>query len=358
MYFLLLKDNLCPPSTDTKRKKIIETFKTIGFDIEIQTTLKRVDFLDITLDLDSETFKPYKKPNDQLQYVHILSNHPKNILKQLPISINDRLVKNSSNEQVFDQAKPEYEEALRKSGYKNLNLSFNKKEPNRIGRNRKRNVIWFNPPFNKNVVNDVGRSFLKLIKKHFTKENNLQKVFNKNNVKVSYSCTENVKSIINSHNKKVSSKQIIDTPTCNCRVKRTCPLQGNCRVQSVIYKCEVTAQNQPKKAYIGLTEKEFKERYGGHKLSFNNKKYMNSTTLSTYIWQLKDQNITPELNWSIVKRVRSYSNKSKSCPLCLQEKLEILSYENKDELLNKRSEIVSKCRHMNKYLLANYKSKD
>jgi hypothetical protein len=110
--------------------------------------------------------------------------------------------------------------------------------------------------------------------------------------------------------------------------------------------------------YIGLTEKEFKQRFSGHKTSLKITKYRNSTTLSTYVWNLKDQNIVPTLNWSIMKRVRSYSNTNKSCPLCLQEKLEILRYENRTELLNKRSEIVSKCRHLNKYLLANYKSKD
>ena len=90
----------------------------------------------------------------------------------------------------------------------------------------------------------------------------------------------------------------------------------------------------------------------------NNDKYRNSTTLSAYVWSLKDKNITPSLKWSIMKRAKSYSNTSKVCRLCLQEKLEILRYPNKSELLNKRSEIVSKCRHMNKFMLANYKSKD
>ena len=47
---------------------------------------------------------------------------------------------------------------------------------------------------------------------------------------------------------------------------------------------------------------------------------------------------------------------TKKCRLCLQEKFEILAYPNPDELLNKRSELVSKCRHVNKFLLANYKA--
>ena len=144
----------------------------------------------------------------------------------------------------------------------------------------------------------------------------------------------------------------------NCKENQNCPLEGNCRTTSVVYKCEVTAENQPKKVYIGLTEKEFKQRFNGHNQSFNNSKYKNSTTLSTHIWSLKKQNIKPVLKWSIVKHAKAYSNTMKSCILCLQEKLEIICYKNKPELLNKRTEIISKCRHMNKHILANYKSND
>ena len=53
-----------------------------------------------------------------------------------------------------------------------------------------------------------------------------------------------------------------------------------------------------------------------------------------------------------------YSNIAKSCMLCLHEKSEILTYPKQDELLNKRSELISKCRHINKYLLSNYKAND
>jgi hypothetical protein len=355
---LIALRNSTKRTADIKRKEVIKIFKSIGFDIEININLITVDFLDVTLDLASNTFRPYKKPNDQLRYVHTSSNHPANILKQLPISINERLVKNSSNKEVFDHAKPEYEEALRNSGYENPSLSFTRKTITKPRRQRKRNIIWFNPPYNKNVSTNVAQQFLNLINKHFTKKNNLNKVFNRNNVKISYSCTENVSTIISLHNKKISAKKEDDVLNCNCRVKTNCPLDGKCRTQSVIYKCEVTAENLPKKVYIGLTEREFKQRFSGHKQSFNNEKYKNSTTLSTYVWSLKANNILPSFKWSVVKRAKSYSNTSKSCPLCLQEKLEILCYVNKTELLNKRTEIVSKCRHKNKFTLANYKTKD
>ena len=48
----------------------------------------------------------------------------------------------------------------------------------------------------------------------------------------------------------------------------------------------------------------------------------------------------------------------KKCLLCLHEKLEIVNFEDQDHLLNKRSALISKCRHANKYLLRNYKTND
>jgi len=201
---------------------------------------------------------------------------------------------NSSNEAVFENTKAVYEEALRNSGYSNPNLVFRKQTSSKTTRrNRKRNIIWFNPPFSKNVATNVARSFLRLIAKHFTTENNLRKVFNKNCVKVSYSCTENVGSIINSHNKKVSSQSASPSLPCNCRNKENCPLTGNCRIQSVVYKCEVTAPNQPKRVYIGLTEKEFKQRFNGHNQSFKNNKYKNALMAIISLLKTTNTRIVP-----------------------------------------------------------------
>ena len=134
---LMILRNVTKRQADINRKKIVKCFKDIGFDIEINTNLKTVDFLDITLDLSTSSYRPYKKPNDQLQYVHVSSNHPHNILKQLPTSINNRLSKNSSDQHVFDQAKVEYEEAL-----------------------KNRNVILFNPLFHKNVETNIAKLFI------------------------------------------------------------------------------------------------------------------------------------------------------------------------------------------------------
>ena len=99
-------------------------FKEIGFKIEIETNLKIVNFLDVTFNLADSTYRPYRKPNDNLLYIHTSSNHPPQVIKYRPDSIKERLSNNSFNEQVVNSAKPEYEKVLKDSEYKNVNLKY------------------------------------------------------------------------------------------------------------------------------------------------------------------------------------------------------------------------------------------
>ena len=123
----MLLRNTCKQKTDQIRIDTIEIFKNAGFKIEI-TNLHIIDFLDVTFNLLDETYKLYKKPSDQLLYVNTSSNHPPQIIKQLPISISNRLSNNSSNKQVFDMSKGKSEKALRESGYKNVSLIYTDKK--------------------------------------------------------------------------------------------------------------------------------------------------------------------------------------------------------------------------------------
>ena len=179
-------------------------------------------------------------------------------------------------------------------------------------------------------------------------------------MKVSYCCTQNVGNIIKSHNKKLINSNNHHAQPCNCRKEEDCPLEGKCRTENIIYKCVVVSTpGHPDKVYLGTAEGDFKKRYYNHISSFKNETQMNKTTLAKYVWEQKHRhNITLTLKWYIVESVPSYSNITKSCVLCLQEKFEILTCPNQDELLSKRSELVSKFHHINKYLLSNYKAND
>ena len=103
--------------TDKIRKKIIKVFKDNGCSIDIVTNLVEVNFLGVTFNLRNGSYRPYKKPNDELKYINVLSNHPPQILKQLTTTISDRLSRNSSSELIFNESKHQYEDALSKSGF-------------------------------------------------------------------------------------------------------------------------------------------------------------------------------------------------------------------------------------------------
>ena len=86
----------------------LKTFKDIGFAIDVETNLKIVDFLDNMFNLNNDTYRPYKKPND-----------------------------------LFD-----------------FKLKFNKTSNNHTKRNCQLNIIWFNPPFSRAVSTIAGKRFL------------------------------------------------------------------------------------------------------------------------------------------------------------------------------------------------------
>ena len=53
-----------PSQMERIKKQIYKIFKDQGLKITIETNLPKVNFLDITMDLQSETFQPFRKPND------------------------------------------------------------------------------------------------------------------------------------------------------------------------------------------------------------------------------------------------------------------------------------------------------
>ena len=341
---------------DRKRKDIIKLFKEHGLSITIETNIKIVNYLDIQMNLNDNTYKPFRKANNLPLYIHKESKHPSSIIKKLPESISKRVSEISSNEAVFNNAKNIYNTALKSSGF-NETLSYTPSTENNREKshNRKRKIIWYNPPFSKNVKTNIGKMFFKLIKKHFPKENPLSKIFNKNTLKLSYSCMKNMSSIISSHNKTILEPNVDETG-CNCKHKLECPVENKCLTKKVIYKAEVkNNKNEDTKIYIGLSENSFKERYRNHTKSFRHDKYKNETVLSKYIWDLKENDAMPIVKWSFIKTIKGKLN-SNNCSLCLIEKFNIINLLDDKNLLNKKSEFISKCRHVNKFMIGSIRN--
>ena len=204
--------------------------------------------------------------------MHSKSNHPPNIIRNIPESINRRLSDISSDEHVFIEAAAPYQEALRKSGYTySLKFKPSPQTPQKQ-KSRRRNIIRFNPPFSRNVKTNIGRAFIILIDRCFPAGHKLRKIFSRNTIKLSYSCIPNVKQIIDGHNEDILKKaaqpqQDKTTKTCNCRKEDECPLKGECLLKEVVYQAKVTTKEKTE-TYIGLTATEFKTRWRNHQMLF------------------------------------------------------------------------------------------
>ena len=104
----------------------------------------------------------------------------------------------------------------------------------------KRNIIWFNSPYSKSVKSNIGRIFIKLISKHFPPNNKLR-IFNKNTIKLSYSCMPNIRSKITVTTKKIlQPKSTEPQKLCNCcPVKEDFPMNGLCSTSSILYQATI-----------------------------------------------------------------------------------------------------------------------
>ena len=274
--------------TNTKGVQFISTeFK---LSITSETNLKIVNFLDVTLNLNTRTHEPYSKPNNNPLYININSNHPPKIIKNLPENIQKRISKLSSSTRIFNNFKDLHNNALSASGIQQR-IRFEQHKTATPNKNRKRNIIWFNTPYSTNVITKTDNKFLQILDKHFSKSHKFLKLFKRSNVKVSYSSLPNFASIIDSHNKKIlrQEEMALPKPHCKCRVKESCPLNGDILQSSIVYGCKITSNNTAGDSphYIGLTENTFKDRLHKHKNSFKYETKKNSTELSNYVWDKK-----------------------------------------------------------------------
>ena len=219
----------------------------------------------------------------------------------------------------------------------------NAAKPANKTRNRKRNILWYNPPYNSSVKTNIGREFLKLVDRCFPHGHPLRKLINRNTVKVSYSCTPNMEKIISSRNAKLLSSPSPDERSCSCPRNTPCPLDGKCLLKNVVYEATVTQEDQTQNHYTGLCSTTFKARLGIHKHSFKNEND-NQTSLSKFIWTLQRKNIAYNITWRLIDRAEPFSPISGKCALCIREIFYIM-FEPASADLNSRSEILSNCRH-------------
>ena len=157
------------------------------------------------------------------------------------------------------------------------------------------------------MATNVAKTFLTLIDKHFPKKKRLSKIFNRNTIKVSYSCLPNVKQTNSNNNHRLlqlhrMKESTQDSKLCNCLQNNSCSLDGKCLTKCAVYKAKVTeTTSNNQETYIGLTENEFMTRFNLHKSSFKLEHKRTSTTLSEHVWKLKNKNINFNIKWEVAK---------------------------------------------------------
>ena len=124
-------------------------------------------------------------------------------------------------------------------------------------------------------------------------------------------------------------------------------------MQSLVYKAEVSSSTGVEKEYLGQNNVTFKTRWNNHKNECKLPHKKKATCLSKYIWQLKREETDYTINWSVACIASPYSRETKKCLLCVMEKT-LIALQDNGRGLNRRREILTKCWHKDKHLLANW----
>ena len=133
---------------------------------------------------------------------------------------------------------------------------------------------------------------------------------------------------------------------CNCQKGvKSCPIGGKCQTRAIVYKATIRSDDGDERTYTGCTDRKFKERLYEHRTDANIRDNRHRTKMATHIWNKKDRGIgIQEVKYNIVKKCHKYTAGGDKCDVCLSEKLAIMK-DNDRRSINKRTELMNKCRH-------------
>ena len=109
--------NTSKTEADWKLKSIIKIFRGCGLSITCEVNKKTIDFLDFWFNLNEQTYEPCRKPNNEPIYINLQSNHPSNIIDDIPKTLSKRLTNISCNKNAFDRNVGIYQAPLKNNGF-------------------------------------------------------------------------------------------------------------------------------------------------------------------------------------------------------------------------------------------------
>ena len=147
--------NTTPRDTVNNKKEICCIFNHNGLRITIEANKQTINFLDVTFNLNKNTYQPFTKPHTTLQYVHCENNQPPQ-RTYTPASTKDchpfHPTKHPSTKPLLHTKKH-----TTNAGTGTLYTT------NQQTKNRQRNILWYNPPFSKDISTNIGHRFLALV---------------------------------------------------------------------------------------------------------------------------------------------------------------------------------------------------
>ena len=116
----------------------------------------------------------------------------------------------------------------------------------------------------------------------------------------------NINSIINKSNTiKLNKEQYNEAPKCNCNNKTECPLRANVGMNAKFTRWRYIIANHAIVKIKRYTSGPPSEHLNKGTIIIN-EKYKHSTSLSNYMWEIKNrQGTDPILKWEIVKKKMS-----------------------------------------------------
>ena len=118
-------------------------------------------FENFTLQKSYDTYRPFKKLNDNSKYLHRDSHHPIKIIESVPRTVAHRINMLCSSNEIFTNVKRDYENDLKSQGYKDVTLVFKppenieerkaRSEIKKIKAKSSRDIQWFVPTYTKQV---------------------------------------------------------------------------------------------------------------------------------------------------------------------------------------------------------------
>ena len=82
----IVKNTSCPAAEKLK-KKFQKLFKEKDLDSIVQCNLKITNYFAITLNLNHGSYRSYRKPNKEINYIHVNSDHPPSVTIEIPRTI-------------------------------------------------------------------------------------------------------------------------------------------------------------------------------------------------------------------------------------------------------------------------------